>query len=76
MHISHWMKEENITQSALGKIIKRDRVRAHRIVHGAKPDDEEMNLIYQASKGRVDANSFYKLKHINGAINHKNRKVK
>lgn len=63
-------------QSDLAEIIKRedevtdrDRVRAHRIWHGAKPKDEEMLLIFQASKGKVTANDFYNLPNSASSIN-------
>lgn len=43
------------------KVTDRDRVRAHRLWHGAKPKEQEIQVIYEASNGLVDANSFYEL---------------
>lgn len=62
MQISLWLSKENKTQADLARIIKRDRVRAHRIVKkGAKPNDEEMALIVEASGGTVTPYDFYHL---------------
>lgn len=37
------------------------RLRAMRIWRGSKPRDEEMALVYKATKGKVKAQDFYEL---------------
>lgn len=62
MLITEWLKHYKKTQADLGRIIKRDRVRAHRIIkQKAIPNEEEMKLIFEATGGAVTANDFYKL---------------
>lgn len=59
MQITDWLSKNNKTQVDLAHIIKRYRQRAHRITHGALPNEEEMRLIYEATAGAVTANDFY-----------------
>jgi hypothetical protein len=68
MHISDWLVTNGMDQGDLARIIKRgsrveprDRVRAHRIFHGAIPNEKEMPKIFQATGGEVPPNSFYNL---------------
>lgn len=61
MHISEWLSKNDKTQADLGRIIGRYAVRAHRIIRGSKPTDEEMRLIFEATNGQVNANDFYDL---------------
>jgi hypothetical protein len=68
MTLIEWLSSSEKTQADLAEIIKqdatveqRDKVRAHRIYHGAIPNEYEMPRIYAASGGKVTANDFYKL---------------
>jgi hypothetical protein len=64
----HWLVEKGIkSQKALAEILgngdlcPRLTVRAHRIWHGAIPNDNDIKVIYSATKGAVSANDFYGL---------------
>jgi hypothetical protein len=62
MLITEWLKHCKKTQADLARIIKRDRVRAHRIIkQKAMPNEQEMKLIFEATGGAVTANDFYRL---------------
>lgn len=66
MQIEEWLSQNKKTQAELALIIRRDRVRAHRIAHGAIPNKEEMQLITHATGGAVTANDFYGIEPLNG----------
>lgn len=66
MEVSKTLQSLGLTQITLAKIIagagevdNRIRVRAHRIWNGQKPSDDEMQLIYADTDGRVTANVWY-----------------
>lgn len=66
MHISEWLPLHNKTQADLAlvigqnKMLPKHRVRAHRLFHGLKPNDQEMALIKAAWGENITADYFYK----------------
>lgn len=62
MDIPDWMESEKLSQRDIAAIIKRNEVRAHRIIRKkCLPTREEMLLIYLDSNGKVDGNDIYGL---------------
>lgn len=66
MKVSEALQNLGLTQHNLAKIIAgaddingRIRTRAHRIWHGTKPSDEEMQMIDAATGGNVTANIWF-----------------
>lgn len=64
MDITKWSQNQGHLAEVIkrGKVVTdRDKVRAHRIWHGATPKREEMLKIFTASNGLVTANDFFGL---------------
>lgn len=60
MRLSEWMNKNELKQKWLAELLGCDASRAHRIFkEKLMPHEEEMQLIYKATKGTVDANSFF-----------------
>lgn len=68
MKIEKRLKKHGLTQTGVAKILSRGdpitpnvRIRAHRIWHGTKPNDEEMALLFESTGGKVSPNIWFGL---------------
>lgn len=65
MKLDIWLSSNKISQADLARAIGVSRVRAHRLVKGSKPDDDEAVSIASFTSGDVTPNDFYPAQVVN-----------
>lgn len=60
MHIAKYLKRKKMTKTEFARIVRVDQTAVVRYCSGERiPAPDIMRRIYKATRGKVDANSFY-----------------